>query len=456
MSGGAADAGGLLSAVQYPATPALNVGISYDAYDRPSAASDGTGTHSWLYDDLDAVTSATTTYTGLPARTISYGFYADGSRQSMSTPAGSFSYLYDGAQRMVSLTNPFAEVSGWSYLDNDWLWTQTLGNGAYSTNTFNALGQLTALENRTAGGALLSSFTGMTHDGAGNRLQVTASIPGHPAYSGTTSWQYDSNGQLTQEQSGRNGGWLHTFGYDLAGNPTTFKGVARTFNSNNQETTVVHDGAGNPATHNGNALTWDPENGMTAYGAVITAGYRADGLRAWKQNSAGRTYFLYDGISPVVELDAVGNVTATNTFGAGGLLSRRSGGASVFYTFDERGSVVQRMDGFGGALSSHLYDAYGVGSSSVATGDPFGFGGQWGYYRDAETGLELCTLRYYGAGGRWLSRDLIGYEGGINLYGYVGNAPTAYTDPLGLLPAEGNQQARSERPTGVGGRAKRP
>ena len=60
----------------------------------------------------------------------------------MSTPAGAFTYLYDGAQRMVSLTNPFAEVSGWSYLDNDWLWTQTLGNGAYSTRTYNALGQV--------------------------------------------------------------------------------------------------------------------------------------------------------------------------------------------------------------------------------------------------------------------------------------------------------------------------
>jgi RHS repeat-associated protein len=140
--------------------------------------------------------------------------------------------------------------------------------------------------------------------------------------------------------------------------------------------------------------------------------------------------------SPVVELDASGNVAATNTSGAG-VLSRRSGGASVFYTFDERGSVVQRMDGFGGALSSHLYDAYGVGSSSVATGDPFGFGGQWGYYPDAETGLELCTFRYYSSGaGRWLSRDPISHEGGVNLYGYVGSDPVGSVDPLGLKPSQ--------------------
>jgi len=32
----------------------------------------------------------------------------------------------------------------------------------------------------------------------------------------------------------------------------------------------------------------------------------------------------------------------------------------------------------------------------------------------------------------WLSRDPIGEEGGINLYGYVGNGPVGYTDSLGL------------------------
>jgi len=43
--------------------------------------------------------------------------------------------------------------------------------------------------------------------------------------------------------------------------------------------------------------------------------------------------------------------------------------------------------------------------------------------------------------GRWLSRDPIGEEGGINLYGYVGNATRTTTDPSGLYFTFGDKNA---------------
>jgi RHS repeat-associated protein len=173
----------------------------------------------------------------------------------------------------------------------------------------------------------------------------------------------------------------------------------------------------------------------------FAANYTGDGLRGWKKNSSGiPTYYLYDGGQPVIEMDATGTPTAINTFGPNGLLSRRTGGVngtSVFYTFDPQGSVSQRFDRTGTLLSSDEYDAWGalLGSTQTGARDVFGYGAQSGYYTDSETGLALLTNRYYDPGtGRFLTRDPIGYAGGINLYGYVGNNPAVFSDPSGDNP----------------------
>ena len=103
----------------------------------------------------------------------------------------------------------------------------------------------------------------------------------------------------------------------------------------------------------------------------------------------------------------------------------------MFYTFDERGNVSQRLDSNGNVLSSDLYDAYGAKASPLS--DPFGYRGEEGYYTDTETGLLYLHQRYYDPGtGRFLTRDPMGYGGGINLYGYTGNNPVNNSDPSGL------------------------
>jgi RHS repeat-associated protein len=105
----------------------------------------------------------------------------------------------------------------------------------------------------------------------------------------------------------------------------------------------------------------------------------------------------------------------------------------VAYTFDPQGSVAQRLDVNENVVSSDLYDAYSNRISGSTT-DPVGYGGQWGYYTDSETGLVLCTCRYYDlSNGRWLTRDPIGYRGGINRYGYTTDNPVNATDRLGLV-----------------------
>ena len=447
----------MLSSITYPATTSLNSSYSYDSYGRVIGVTDGAAAAASgpgivpSYDDDDDTTSVQTTYLGptagtyLPTQTISYTFNPDGSAATMLSPAGTFSYGYDGDERPSSLTNPFSETTGWSYLNNGWLSTQSLANGVTTTNTFNPLGQLLTLTSKNSASSVLTSFSIPTaggYDGVGNLLSRADTIAAATSYSGSTSYEYDAKNQLTQEASTRGSGYTNNFAYDGgtitgAGNPTSFKGATNTYNSDNQLTNTgyTYDGEGNPTSYKGNSLTFDANDNLAGYGTALTNGYLSSGLRAWKQNSSGtRTYFLYAGSTPVCELDSSGDILATNTFGASGLVSRHVGSTSTFYTFDPQGGNAQRLDSSGSVLGSSMFDAYGANVSTDGSTDPFsGYGAQWGYYADQETGLSLCTNRFYDPGnGRWVNRDPIGYSGGTNVYSYCGNNPVSGIDPAGL------------------------
>ena len=86
-----------------------------------------------------------------------------------------------------------------------------------------------------------------------------------------------------------------------------------------------------------------------------------------------------------------------------------------------------------------VYTAYGtateMGEDWTGAGVEYAFDGPLycGYWHDTETGLSQTQNRYYNPNlSTWINRDPIGYQGGNNLYGYVGDDPTSQTDPTGL------------------------
>jgi len=453
----------LLTGITYPAGTIGSVGLTYDAYGRRSAMTDGTGSQTYAYDDDDDLTSKTVTWTGLAAKTVAYGFYPNGSRQSMNADGHTSAYSYDGVGRMSSLTNDGALQASYAYQDNGWLQTKTLGNTDVTTYTRDAQGRLLDLANKTGAGATLSDFAVPAvggYDGAGNKLTETATLANCASYyNGTDHYTYDygqtanpqlNRSQVTQESSSTLYTGTKVYNYDQPsdsgpgvstgpGNATHFDPYDQGYNSDNQLLNNVYygyDGNGNSTTFASSALAFDPENRLTSYGTAQTDGYSADGLRAWKQTggSTTRTYFLYDGSQAVCEYDSTGALTASNVFGADGLISRRTAGASVFYNYDDRGNAIQSLDGSGSSYYVFEYDVWGNRTQPVGnTPGPWDMGAQYGYYTDTETGLSLLTHRFYDpVVGRFLTRDPLGYGGGINLYGYCQNDPVNSVDPLGL------------------------
>jgi len=133
--------------------------------------------------------------------------------------------------------------------------------------------------------------------------------------------------------------------------------------------------------------------------------------------------------------------------------------------YDPQGSVQQRhTDGSytGGyaAYDRSTFEGYGAlrqankGSTGAIVGqhDPVGFGGQFGYYTDTETGLLCLTHRYYDPGtGKFINRDPIGYQGGANLYGFCDGNPVNASDPSGWDPLITKQDLLSGLGTGWAG-----
>ena len=196
--------------------------------------------------------------------------------------------------------------------------------------------------------------------------------------------------------------------------------------------------------YKGVAMGYDEEDRLISVGSNWSADYRGDGLRGWKQVNGSRVYYLYDGMNAVLEEDGSGKIVAEETFGPEGPLARSSGGRVLLYTPDGQGNASQQIDaGSGNVVASYLFDGYGMrkvaSSDPTASQDPYsGYGGLAGYYTDWETGLSLLGFRYYDVlAGRFLTRDPIGFEGGINLYEYVGNHPIGFVDPMGTLKSIG-------------------
>lgn len=198
----------------------------------------------------------------------------------------------------------------------------------------------------------------------------------------------------------------------------------------------------------------------------------------------GRSEFTYDGLGrrvKIVEKNFSGSVISTKQFVWLGMQIAEerdgnnnvtkqffaqgqrdvTGSASYFYTRDHLGSVREMTDSTGAIRARYSYDPYGrmtVVYPASGLPSPASDFGYTGHYYHAASGLCLAPYRAYDPNtARWLSRDPIAENGGVNLYGYVGNNPMSWYDQLGLtitvdptIQAQYNQAVQSLQGTPAG------
>ncbi len=244
-------------------------------------------------------------------------------------------------------------------------------------------------------------------------------------------------------------------------------------------TAIAHRSAGERETDGLRACEWDALGRLTAVetpaGAPVPArrvfaydfqGHCVSRLSyAWNPAAGGWTLTetrltIYDGWQPIAEgtLDSGGAFVLERTYawgsdqsgtlgaaaGVGGLLALtvyRPDGTTVTYvpTYDGNGNITTYVDaGAARVVASFEYAPFGgllgVWYSSDAVQADLAEAPRFSTKLfDKVSGLYYFGYRWYDpVTGRWLSRDPLGEQGGLNLYAYCQNDPINQTDPLGL------------------------
>jgi len=172
-------------------------------------------------------------------------------------------------------------------------------------------------------------------------------------------------------------------------------------------------------------------------GPVPVESYDAKSRRVKKVTPNATTTFFYDDWNLVEERIAYAdNTTSTIRYywgrdlsgsfqgggGVGGLLWLTIDGVVYIPCYDNNGNVTRYLNANGGTFARYSYDAFGRLIARAGRRASFFRHRFSTKYHDREVGLISYQLRSYSPTlGRWLNRDPIEEEGGVNLYVFCGN-----------------------------------
>lgn len=420
--------------------------FTYDAKGNILTAANDNISYSFTYDANGRVMSVTDS-----VNTVSYTYDAVGNKTQMIYPDGStVNYIYNSANRLSKIKDGNKNYT-FAYDKTGKRTTLTLPNGAAAKYTYDVSGKLTSLIHTSSTGTIIAS-SAYTLDRVGNRLTASG-------MNGGNTYSYDAVYNLQSALPGGNADYgPEEYTYDLMGNrlagPKPHGNYA--YNQENQLITknaqlFAYNKNGNLITHETDTTTfdyaYDYENRLTEVlkdrsGTETTTQYKYDpfGRRIEKKviNATGAitTNYVYDGQNIIFEYDNETGLEKSRYIHGPKVdeplaMVRGDTNTHHYYHADGLGSIIAITDKDQQVVETYTYSAFGVvKGEGNGIRNPYRFAGrEW----DAEAGLYYYRARYYDPKtGRFISKDPIGFAGGINLYAYVGNNPINRIDPFGL------------------------
>ena len=475
-----------LTLVDYPNM--ADVTLSYNALDDVEQISDGVGTHGFGYSPTGRLISLSGPFVNDAQRFLydNQGRLSDHFllRGASGGDSQHLSYAYDALERLASITSSGTGGVGtftYNYVgDTEMLARLDLPNGTQTVQSYDGLNRLTQTVNQKNNGTNLNKFA-YAYDTRDVRTGVQSQHGADPLRQ--VSYTYDATDQLkTETASGgvANTNYSNVFNYDSMGNRTWAENVKGsdttvtqlTPNALNQISALsqsrngapavtsgfLYDAAGNTKqieNANGGKTLFDYDDAdrlvriETRNGADVPvtksefvydyASRKAISREftwtagAWVKT--GETRRVFDGLDVVQERNAANEVTAqlVRDGNIGGILSRSTAQGASFFGYDGSGNVTLLTDENGDDVGRYRYDAFGntlEASGARAAENPYRFSSK---ELHAASGLYDFGYRFYSPSiGRWINRDPIEEDGGLNLYGFVDNDPVNSWDEYGL------------------------
>jgi YD repeat-containing protein len=128
------------------------------------------------YDDLDRLLSETSPLPDGGSRTVTYTYFANGTRKTVTGPsAETSSYTYDGQNRLATATTA-GGVTSYAYYPDDLLRSVTYPSGVTAKHAYDKAQRLTSLVN-DGGTNTVSSFTYGDRNGTGSPRSRSTPAP---------------------------------------------------------------------------------------------------------------------------------------------------------------------------------------------------------------------------------------------------------------------------------------